>query len=253
MVVIVALNACVSTVGSLSVQYVQDRIREFEKRFRDVKVATKESLKKRNVAIEKIADALTSLPADDMEEHKVFLKNNISDLYQATDHSELFGTMSFYWTYLSFQLLDYLIADFALEEVKGQMEAYKRDLQHFRMQIPLKMFCQSQKRRRVDPPPGFRKVVVEHHWPDTVTLEVVESFRQEFACHYRLRDCAMMLIYLEIGSFVITWFVPESIAKLLSENGAEKFFQKHSVTKLEIAGVSIYQTADYHKVSTRHC
>ena len=185
-----------------------------------------------------------------MDEHKVFLKSNIADLYHAADHSVLFGTLSFYWNYLSYQLLDYLIVKFSLEEVKGQMETYRHDLQQFRRQIPLKLFCQSQKRRRVDPPPGFRKVVVEHHWPDIVTLEVVESFRQEFACHYSLRECAMMLVYLEIGSFLITWFVPESIVKLLSVKMVEEFFEKHSVRKLEIAGVCVYQTIDHHRVSS---
>ena len=239
-----------SILGPMSVTYVQAKVRRFEKRFNDIKKETRYTLQSRHVSIKAMADALLSLPADDMDEHKVFLESRIAYIYNATDHSELFGILSCYWNYLSYHLLEYLITEFSLEEVKGQMEVYKRDLQQFRMQIPLKMFCKSQKRRRVDPPPGFRKVVVEHHWPDTVTLEVVESFRQEFACHYSLRECAMMLVYLEIGSFIITWFVPESIVGHLSVKGAGKFFEKHSVSKLEISGDCVYKTTDYHTVRT---
>ena len=238
-----------SVLGPMSVTYVQAKVRRFEKRFNDIKKETRDTLQRRSVKIKAMADALLSLPADDMDEHKVFLESRIVNIYNANDHSELFGILSCYWNYLSYHLLEYLITEFSLEEVKGQMEVYKRDLQQFRMQIPLKMFCQSQKRRRVDPPPGFRKVVVEHHWPDTVTLEVVESFRQEFACHYSLHECAMMLVYLEIGSF-ITWFVPESIVGHLSVKGAGKIFEKHSVSKLEISGDCVYKTTDYHTVRT---
>ena len=207
-------------------------------------------LQSHHVSIKAVADALLSLPTDDMDEHKVFLESHIANLYHASDHSELFGILSCYWNYLSYQLLEYLIAEFSLEAVKGQMEIYKQDLQQFRMHIPLKLFCQSQRRRQVDPPPGFRKAVVEHHWPDTVTLEVVESFRQEYVCQYNLHKCAMMLANLEIGSFIITWFVPESIIERLSVKGAGNFFEKHSIRKLKIAGNCVYKTTDYHSVRT---
>jgi hypothetical protein len=36
-------------------------------------------------------------------------------------------------------------------------------------------------------------MVTQFDWPDEVTLEVVEQFRQEYAYHYSLQECAMML------------------------------------------------------------
>ena len=226
----------------MSTEYVQAKIRRFEKRFKDLKIATRESLKKKRVTVKQVADALTSLPADDVEEHKQFLESQtrISALYQATDHSELFGAMTNYWNYLSYQLLDFLIQEFELEEVKGKMETYKADLQQFRKKTPLKLFCKSQTRRHIKPPSEFREVVAEFEWPDDVTLEVVEQFRQEYACHYSLRECAMMLAVVRPGSFVITWFIPDSIVEKLKVKVPIEVLKKNCIVKLEIAGVCVY-------------
>ncbi|CAI8028787.1 hypothetical protein GBAR_LOCUS16358 [Geodia barretti] len=169
-----------------------------------------------------------------------FLKDNLSDLCQSFDISELIGKLSLLqWNYLSYQLLDYLIKEFGLE-VRREMEAYKLDLQRFRQKTPLALFCQSQKRRQKKPPEGFEEMVAEFDWPHEVTLEVVEQFRQEYAYHYKLRDCAMLLAKVLPGSFIITWFIPESIVKKLREDIPHLILKKYTVVSLQIAGVKVY-------------
>ena len=185
--------------GQMTVQYIQDDIRQFEKRFNALKKSTRECLERLRVPVKEVAVALTSLPADDMDEHKLFLKENKTDIYRALDHSELFGTLDFHWNYQNPQLLDHIIREFNLEGVKSEMKTYKEDLQQFRKKTPLKLFCQSQKKKHIEPPPDFLKIVAKFDWPDTLTLEDVEEFRQKYACHYSLRECAMMLDMLLIG------------------------------------------------------
>ena len=177
----------------MTVQYVQAKIQKFEKRFNALKKSTKECLERLKVPARRVAIALTSLPADDMDEHKQFLESHLSALYDADDHSELFGTMNFHWNYLNPQLLDHLIREFDLEGVKGEMKTYKENLQQFRKETPLKLFCESQKKKRITPPPDFHQVVADLNLPDNVTLEVVEEFRQGYASHYNLRDFAILL------------------------------------------------------------
>ena len=225
----------------MTVQYIQAKIGQFKKRFNVLKKSTRECLERLRVAVKRVADALTSLPADDVDEHKQFLESHLSALYQAPDHSELFGTMNFHWNYLNPQLLDHLIREFDLEEVKGDMETYKEDLQQFRKKTPLKLFCESQKKQRINPPPDFREVVAEFDWPDDVTLEVVEEFRQEYADHYSLCECAMMLNMVLPG--IITWFIPGSIVEKLKVKVPFSILKKYSVTKLEIAGECVYPKA----------
>ena len=85
--------------------------------------------------------------------------------------------------------------------------------------------------------------MAEFDWPDDVTLEVVEKFRQEYADHYSLRECAMMLNKVLPGSFIVTWFSPGSIVEKLKEKMPKSILKKYSVTKLEIAGKCVYPKA----------
>ena len=137
-------------------------------------------------------DTLTSLSSND--NHQVcFLKSHISALFRAANHSELFGIMNFHWNYLNPGLLNHLVQEFHLEEVKVKMEAYKSDLQQFRMSTPLMLFCQTQQRKRIKLTPEFLESVFEFDWPEKITLETVEQFRQEYASHYSLQECALMI------------------------------------------------------------
>ena len=142
-------------------EYVQVKIKQFQKRFKKLKNAIRENLENYGITVKSVADALTSLPADDEEEHKQFLESHNHVLFNASNHSELFGTMNFHWNYLSYHLLDHLVVEFDLERLKGEMETYKNDLQRFRKRMPLRLFCQAQRRRRVKPPPEFYEMVVE--------------------------------------------------------------------------------------------
>ena len=82
-------------------------------------------------------------------------------------------------------------------------------------------------------------MVAEFDWPHEVTLEVVEQFRQEYAYHYNLRECAMMLAEIRPGSFVVTWFVPLCIIKKLREDVPSFIFKKYSILNLKVAGVYV--------------
>ena len=191
---------------------VKKAIEEFKKRFRALKENTRESLVKQGTPVKRVADSLTSLSPDDDDCHKLFT-SHISDLFQAPDIPEQFGTMNFHWNYLDRSLLDHLVSDFNLEEVKGEMEAYKSDLGQFRKKTPLTLFCQAQKRKRVRLSPDLQELIVEFDLPKDATLEDVEQFRQEYASHYDLHEFAMMVAEVRPGSFIVTWFVPESVVE----------------------------------------
>ena len=224
-------------------------IEELKTRFRAVKDDIRESLVKQRVPVKRVADSLTSLSPDDDDQHKMFAKSHVSDLFQAPDIPEQFGTMNSHWNYLDPSLLDHLVRDFNLEEVKGEMETYKSDLGQFRKKTPLTLFCRAQKRKRVRLSPNFQEVVAKFDWPNDVTLEVVEQFRQEYASHYGLHEFAMMVAQVRPGSFIVTWYVPESVVEKLKEKVPRAILKKHSVTKLEIAGTCVYRLRKPQEVS----
>ena len=227
-----------------SINQIERNIIQLEKTFNKLKTACRECLEKYKISVKQVAESLTSLSADDVDEHRQYLGENLTQLYNASTVSEQFGRLSLNWNYLSYQLLDYLIREFDLE-IRGEMEAYKKELQQFRLITPLKDFCQAQKKRRVVPPPEFQEVVAMYDWADDVKLEHVEQFRQEYMCHYKLRDCAMWLATVRPGSFIVSWFVPETIVEKLKANIPIAILQKYSVITLKIAKTSVYRI---HKV-----
>ena len=228
-------------------------IKKLEILFDHLKNGVRECLERRRVLVKKVADVLTSLSADEDENHKMFLESHVSVLFRAANISELFGTMNFHWNYLNPSPLGHLVDEFDLEEVQVQMEVYTSTLQQFRMKTPLTLFCHAQKRKRIKISPEFQEMVAEFVWPDDVTLEVVEQFRQEYASHYNLRECAMMISLVGSSSFIITWFIPQSVVEKLKNKVPRSILKQHSVTRLEIAGVCVYRLHEPQKVSMSGC
>ena len=136
------------------------------------------------------------------------------------------------------------MTEFDLKEVRDKLEAYNKDLQQFRKTTPLTLYCQSHKRRHIDPPQDFQKVVGRFEWPESITLEDVENFRQEYAHQYSLHRCAMMLAQIQPGSIIVTWFIPVSIEEKLKKDIPIEIFEKYSITKMEVGATCIYQAQE---------
>ena len=242
-----------SVTPATSSEEVEKMISDLDKRFDSLKNSVKQSLKKLKVSVERVADVLTSLSADEDDHYRMFLESHISALSKAAYISELFGTMNLHWNYLDPPPLDDLAKKFELEQPKQQIEIYQSDLQQFRMKTSLTLFCLAQKRKRMRPPGEFQEIVAEFDWPENVTLEVVEQFRQEYASHYNLRECAMMIAQVRPGSFIITWFIPQSVVEKLKTKVPRKILKKYSVARLEIAGVCVYRLRQLQEVSVSGC
>ena len=242
-----AVNDTVST--ATSSEAVKKTIEELKIKFRTLKNNIRGGLEKQRVPVDQVADSLTSLSPDDEDHHKLFTRSQVSNLFRAASVAEQFGTMNSHWNYLDPSLLDHVVRDFNLEEVKDEMETYKSYLGQFRKKTPLTLFCQAQEQRDIDMPPNFRKVVTDFKWPQNAKLEDVEQFRQKFAHYYSLHDCAMMVAEVRPGCFIVTWFVPESVVEKLKGKVPRAILKEYSVTKLEIAGTCVYRLRKPQEVS----
>ena len=205
-------------------KYVQAKIRQFKRRFKDLKKDVRQSLIKSKISVEKVIVTLKSLFADDDMEHKYFSESQLEVFNQAIDHSMLLGQLDFYMDYLSYYLLDYLITEYGLEDVRAQMECYKSDLQQLQMKTPLSMFSELQRRNKMRLS-DFEELVIEYN--STVSQsEDVDTFSRAYQAHYGLKDCSMILARIQscYSTFTCSWFIP----KLLVEKLKERFFQEIS-------------------------
>ena len=224
---------------------------QLKQRFKELKKATQQCLEKRDISVERITNTLKLLSADnDDNEHKYFADSHISVFEQAHNHSALIGQLDFNMDYLSYRLLDYLVEEFGLEEVKVLMEAYKLDIQEFRAKTPVTLFCQSQQAERVKISPEFQEVVAEFKQQRDMKLNVVEQFQKKYTAHYHLKDLALIFAGIHLGASVITvtWFFPRSLATKLKENVPRVMLKTKSISKLTVSRVCVYRsgaTQDY--------
>ena len=225
-------------------------IDKLDNEFDYLKNAIRECLEKQKVLVSEVANVLTSLSPDfDQQHKKLFTESHVTALYRAANISVLFGIMNPHWNYLDPSLLERLVKKFRLEVMKRQVEGYKSNLQQFRKKTPLKLFC----RRKSRPQENFKEMVAEFDWPENVTLEDVEEFRQEYASEYSLHECAMMIAQIHSGSYIITWFIPESVVEKLKAKVPREILKKYCITKLEIAGACVYRSRKAQKVSGTDC
>ena len=220
---------------------------KLEDGFETLRVTIRDCLESQQVLVSGVADVLTSLPLNTDRQHKLFVEAHVKDLYQVTNIIEQFGTMNTYWNYLNPDLLYHLVKKFQLHQVKvvkDRVEGFESNLQYFRMQTPLKLYCKAQTKREIELPPGFQHMFAKFQWPKktngVITLKVAEQFRQEYMHHYSLHDCALMVAEIVPLCFIVTWFIPESIVEMLKQDISTKLLKNYFITRLEIAGACIY-------------
>jgi hypothetical protein len=236
--------------SSMAVRY---QVLVFRQRFNVIKEKAIQRLIACQVTVASMVFWLTSIRA--LGEHKLFLEENLEALGMYPHHWMLFAKLNLYWNYLAYdllhQLLEVLTTHFGeFRTISKDMAVYKKDLEKFKRNTPLKLFCRADFSEQDTPPPGFQEMVGEFNWSENVTLEEVEQFRKRYAREYNLENCAMMVNSIRPGSFVVTWFVPVSIIQILSQetDRALNLFVEFEVTRLEIAGNCVYHSS-FQKVS----
>ena len=228
------------TLCDISVEAVREKMKGLRQRFAPIRKSTIICLEKCQVAAMTVVTVLSSIFHFDVR--KAVLDKHHKDLGKVEHKSELFGYLNIYWNYLDFKPFSHLLEEHALKEsafagVRNEMAEYVKDVEKFRQDTPLVLFCQAVPYMERDPPPGLQTLVTEHKWPETATLGDVEGFKQRFLDVFELPECAMMMDGIRRGSFKVTWFVllPATVVQLLKENkGKIRLFRDFKVTSVKI-------------------
>ena len=240
---------------------VQENIDALERKFDELKRKAIKLLEESRTEVKNVVYELSTLPASEIGQHKVFLEEKSDKLEESKNHTALFRSLNLYWTYLSPDLLTHLVIKLPpLEEMKQDMQAYMGNLCKFRKETPLELFCETDQ-GHVDPPEGFANVVVRFKevkskkmTTDKLTLQDIEDFRQRYAGHYKLRDFAFMLRNeIQKGSFVVTFLVPESVTESLKVEGSipHAIIDEFGVTHLNVDKVVVFCVKDEVKYTTK--
>ena len=228
-----------------SVEAVREKMKGLRRRFRLIRKSTIVCLEKCQIAAMTVLTLLSSIFGFNVR--KAVLDKHQKHLGEVESKSELFAYLNLYWNYLAFKPFSVLIRKLALKQsafagVRNEMAEYVKDVEMFRQDTPLVLFCQAVPYMERDPPPGLQTLVTEHQWPETATLGDVEGFKESFLDVFGLPECAMMMDGIRRGSFKVTWFLLSAavVQQLKGSKGRIRLFRDFKVTSVEIDEEYIY-------------
>ena len=140
--------------------------------------------------------------------------------FNAKTIQEIFAYLDSYWSYLSTDLLEYILHELGDEESKQKLKHLNEEVAEFRKMTPLNVYW---KIEEIDPTlkpvPNDLLQLVTVHRPESLsgksTLDEVEQFRKQFAITFTIDKVALCVSKISPGSVRIVWLVPPSVAPQL--------------------------------------
>ena len=176
---------------------------------------------KKKWTVEYFSRLLSRLPFKYKDDHIDFVMQEMPRFLRAETIQEIFAYLDSHWSYLSTDLLEYILNELGDEESKLSLKCLNKDIAAFRKMTPLNMYWKIEEIDPVSKPIPNRKLwqLVTVHKPDSLsgksTLDEVEEFRKEFAAAFTIDRVALCVSKIAPGSVRIIWLVPPSVAPLL--------------------------------------
>ena len=164
---------------------------------------------------------LSRLPFKYRDDHIDFVMQQTPRFFNAKTIEEIFAYLDSYWSYLSTDLLEYILDKLGDEGSKQNLKLLNEKVAKFRKTTPLNIYW---KIEEIDPasrpiPDDNLWELVTVHKPESLsgksTLEEVEQFRKQFATTFTIDKVALCVSKISPGSVQIVWLVPPSVAPLL--------------------------------------
>ena len=204
-----------------------------------------ETLKKDGVSVEDLCDKVTSLNCLRNDTSiTFFVGEEIERLSKSSSVVVVFYHLNTYWSYLSYHLLEHVICQYSLEDLRKQMEEFKAEVDRFKEETPLGTFAKAEKKLDSKIPDCFRKLDSKHEFSKDSFLKEVEKARVELNNEYRFEDCALRLHDVLPGCIEIVWLIPKSAAEhvLQVTSTLERGrFRTIMMVKMEFQGECIYE------------
>ena len=204
------------------------------------------------VTAETLVNSLTMLPVTLKAEYQGFVDTKLSaldDAAEANNIRKVFLLVNPLLTFIDYHLLEFLIEEFASDELKRDMTTYVGEIRVFIDETTIEHLAKVWPGRQ-DIPPNFEKLrVVIDKDPHTYTLRQLNELRRKFCCETSLTETVLVLIGVgKKNSFLVTWIVPSIyVAQLRSMIGESKglntFYHKEQITSITLGRLRLYSLA----------
>ncbi len=223
---------------------VEDKFHELDKRFRDLSFEAQTEFGQTTTRLSRFRDKLTSLPLGIKKEHTGFLQLERNAIFEANSVEEIFmKSLSPYWSFLDFNLLDYLVRELGSIELQTKMGAYRNDLTQFKRTATVSQLAPLWSSVIEDPPKACRLKMIQSENSSEITLEQLDMLRRKFCSVVLLSDLTMIVADVGDGSVRVIWLLPASAASLVTaavRGYIGSFFKEYGIQRIELDGVLLF-------------
>ena len=119
---------------SLDKQSVKQQVKKLERRFSDLVDCAYRALLQKNTEdnVRYFRSSFLSLVISRKREHHKFIHEQLMKMGKEATFDEIWEKLADYWNFLNFDLLEYIVDKFDIEDLKQNIEVYEHDLQSFR-------------------------------------------------------------------------------------------------------------------------
>ena len=221
---------------------VNEQTDKLQKIFRGIVRRTFSAIKETKVTVDEFVMNLVNTPVEHREMHKNFFDMIIVELSKEPSLPKVWFSLSQYWNFLNYSLLEQVVFDYGDEDLKTDMEDYKKELKEFRCRTRLCDFAKYSVKINEDLSEQNLKnftIKLGGSW-DECTLEYLENLAEKISQKFFLPSFSLVLKDIKLGCISVTWAVPAMIAVSLKENientDMGEFCKEHGIMAISIDG-----------------
>ena len=191
--------------------------------------------------VERLRVLLTAIRSKYKGEHDDFLRRMKNELDQHSTVADLWTELNLYWDWLNYTLLENFIHRLGDPSLKEEMSHYLVSLRSFQSHTRLYDFARCSKPKYQTVKKGLKNLVtnLKMEW-EVCTLEDLDNLKGHIIRKFNLPDFCILLEKVTFGSVVVTWALPNALAKQLKtdfENtDLSEFYKEHGISSITIDG-----------------
>ena len=184
---------------------------------------------------------LTAVRSKYKGEHEEFFRRIKKELDQHSTVADLWTELNVYWDWLNYTLLENFIHRLGDPSLKEEMSHYLVSLRSFQSRTRLYDFARCSKPKYQTVKKGLKSLVthLKMEWKNC-TLEDLDNLKGHIIRKFNLPDFCFVLEGIKLGSVVVTWALPNALAKRLKtdfENtDLSEFYKEHGISSITIDG-----------------
>ena len=193
------------------------------------------------MSVERLRVLLTAVRSKYKGEHEEFFRRIKKELDQHSTVADLWTELNVYWDWLNYTLLENFIHRLGDPSLKEEMSHYLVSLRSFQSRTRLYDFARCSKPKYQTVKKGLKSLVthLKMEWKNC-TLEDLDNLKGHIIRKFNLPDFCFVLEGIKLGSVVVTWALPNALAKRLKtdfENtDLSEFYKEHGISSITIDG-----------------